>query len=180
MTLFLITAPSGAGKTTIASKIKKWGECISHTTRPMRDGEVEGVTYYYVNKGQFEAMDSFDEFVETVEYDGNSYGLTKVEVERVMSKNLHAYVIVEHNGYKQIKEKYPDAVGIFLHMSKEDCMANMLLRGDSLDKALARIAKYDEEMKNRDDYDYVIKNVRGKDGNVATIIENIIYSHYKQ
>lgn len=180
MTLFLITAPSGAGKTTICKQVGIWSECVSHTTRPKRVGELEGITYYYVSKDEFKDMENDELFVESVEYDGNKYGLSVSELNsRLSSGRKNAYVIVEHDGYKQIKEKYPNAVGIFIHMSKEDCMANMLLRGDSVESASRRIEKYDEEIANRIDYDYVIKNVRNKQHNTVNLIKEIIMAHIK-
>lgn len=181
MAIFLITAPSGAGKTTIADKIAKlgvWKECISNTTRPMREGEVYGKTYYFTKSEDFEDADTMGVFAESVRYDGHSYGITHEEIERVMGTGKHVYIIVEHGGYKQIKKLYPDAIGIFLHMSKEDCMANMLLRGDSLEKATKRINKYDDEIKNRGEYDYVVKNVRGQMDNVIYVIRYIL-TQYK-
>jgi guanylate kinase len=180
MTIFLITGASGTGKTTLAENISErdvWKECISTTTRPMRKGEVKGETYYFVSQQEFNELQSKNVFVETVLYDGNRYGVTHKEIERVLERNKNAYIIVEHDGYKQLKEIYPDAIGIFLYISKEDCMVNMLHRGDSLDKALKRIETYDDEMLNREDYDYVIKNVRGKSNNTTAIMEEIIKSH---
>lgn len=177
MAIFTITAPSGAGKTSIAQMIQRqgvWDECISHTTRPMRDGEVNGETYYFVFKKEFEEMVTYDEFAEQVEYDGNYYGVSNEEIERVMEKGKHVFIIVEYSGYLQIKEQYPESVGIFIYMSKEDCMANMLLRGDSLEKAISRISTYDEEIENRKHFDYVIKNVRGKMASITSIIHGII------
>jgi len=177
MALFLITAPSGAGKTTITHSLMKkglWKECVSHTTRPMRRGEIEGITYYFVSQEEFKKMIENNKFAEMVNYDGHYYGISKDEIERVMKSGSHVFIIINYDGYKQIKSVYPDAVGIFLHMSKEDCMANMLLRGDSLESALKRISTYEGEMKNRYDYDYVIKNVRGQQEYTENIIENII------
>lgn len=177
MAIFLITAPSGAGKTTLAQKIAnygEWQECISHTTRPMRDGEVEGKTYYYVTREKFAQMDRNGELAERVEYNGNRYAVSKAEIERVLKTGKHVFIIVDNDGYNQIKEQYPDAVGIFLHMSKEDCMANMLLRGDKMEGALSRIELYDDEFKNRVQYDYVIKNVRSKQFETESVIRAII------
>lgn len=177
MAIFLITAPSGAGKTTIAQAIAKgghWEECISHTTRAMRDGEVEGKTYYFVDREQFAQMDKNGELAERVEYNGNRYAVSKAEIERVLAKGKHVFIIVENDGYNQIKEQYPDAVGIFLHMSKEDCFANMLLRGDTFQGATERIELYDEEMKNSVEYDYVVKNVRYKQRQTEDVFKAII------
>jgi guanylate kinase len=175
--IFLITAPSGAGKTYLSQRIAEqgyWAECISHTTRPMREGEVDGKTYYFVEAGDFSDSLERGEFAEMVTYDGNAYGIAHTEISRVMNKGKHVFIIVEYNGYKQIKELYPDAIGIFLYMSKEDCLANMLLRGDSIDKAMKRISTYDDEMKNRIHFDYVVKNVRGKQDTSSHILRDII------
>lgn len=178
--IYLITAPSGAGKTTVMNKLKEsfpqdyLGECISTTTRKMRDGEEDGVTYYFTDELTFDDLAVNNKLAERVVYDGNLYGITKDEIQRVLSNNKHVYIIVEYEGYKQIKAQYPDAVGIFLYMSKEDCLANMLMRGDSMDKAMKRIEKYDDEMKNRVHYDYVVKNVRDSMYQTMRIIGEII------
>jgi guanylate kinase len=175
--VFLITAPSGAGKTTLAQAIANygdWTECISHTTRKKREGEQHGKTYYFINRDTFETEYADGKFAEKVEYNGNLYGISKAEIERVMKTGRDVFIIVEHDGYTQVKEQYPDAIGIFLHMSKEDCLANMLLRGDSIDKALDRIELYDEEMLNSIAYDYVVKNVRGKQYETENVIRAII------
>jgi guanylate kinase len=177
LAIFLITAPSGAGKTETMKLVAKYtgniGECISDTTRPMRKGEQNGFTYYFRSGLEFETMVDNGEFAEQVEYDGNLYGIRKSEINRVLGKHKHVYIIVEYGGYTQVKEAYPDAVGIFLHMGKEDCLANMLLRGDTMEKALKRIATYEDEMANRHEYDYVIKNVRGKMDATARVITAI-------
>src|SRR5690606_3695183 len=156
------------------------GEVVSHTTRDIRekDGEVNGVTYYYVSKEDFKKMEDNNEFAERIEYDGNFYGVSKREIDGLLKGQENVYIIVEYEGYKQIKKIYPDAIGIFMYMSKEECMANMLLRGDSLDKAMKRISTYEKEMMSRYQYDYVVKNVRDKQYNTAVIISNII-NQYK-
>ena len=125
-------------------------------------------------------MVSQDKFIERVEYDGNYYGVSVDEVQSKMKNGKQVYIIVEHDGYKQIKEKYPDAVGVFLHMTKEECMANMLLRGDSLESATKRIQKYDSEMENLKEYDYVVKNVRNKFSQTASIITEIVFANYRR
>ena len=182
--IFTITAPSGAGKTTLAQALQAYGywvEAISHTSRKMRDGEVEGTTYYYKSKDKFQSMIGCEEFAEWVEYDGSYYGISHKEIERVMKTGSHVFIIVDYNGFTQIKEQYPDSVNIFLHMTKEDCMANMLLRGDSIKSATSRIEKYDDEMKNRGEFDYVVKNVRGQQLATESILKAIVsqYSRAK-
>jgi guanylate kinase len=176
MALFTITAPSGAGKTTLVKALeayRAWVEGISTTSRIIRDGEVEGKSYYYKSKAEFIEMDERAEFAECVEYDGKFYGITKEEIKRVQSISKHVVIIVEYNGYKQIKELYPDSVNIFIHMSKEDCLANMLLRGDKMKDAMSRIEKYDDEISKRGEFDYVVKNVRGKQTATEAILIGI-------
>jgi len=183
MALFLITAPSGTGKTSIMEMVKQYlgnkalSECVSHTTRPMRENEVDGQAYYFISEEYFEYGVNEGEFAETVNYNGYWYGISIGEINKRMQETDDVYIIVNYDGYKQVKEVFPDAIGIFLHMSKEDCMANMLLRGDSIESAIERIELYDDEMKNRVDYDYVIKNVRDKQTHTRNIIAGIIYQN---
>ena len=175
--VYIITAPSGAGKTTIAQAIAKagdWTECISHTTRKIRDGEQHGKTYYYVDVPTFNTMKANDELAENLKYNGNLYGISKAEIERVTNTGRDVFIIAEYHGYLQIKDIYPNAIGIFIHMSKEDCLANMLLRGDKINDALERVSFYDDEMKDVVDYDYVIRNVRDKRFETENIIKSII------
>lgn len=183
MSIFLITGTSGAGKTSLTHELKKcgyWDECISHTTRPMRTGEVDGEDYYFVSKEEFKRMYENNEFVECVIYHGDYYGVSHAEIERTMKKGNHIFIIVAYDGYLQIKEQYPDAIGIFIWATKEDCVMNMLGRGDSLELANKRISTYEKEILHRDAYDYVIKNVRGKFSDTASILKGIVnqYNNY--
>ncbi|MFS0905863.1 guanylate kinase [Priestia aryabhattai] len=176
MAIFTITAPSGAGKTTLVKALqsyKAWSEGVSTTTRKPRDGEVEGVAYYFKSEREFTQIDARHELAEVVEYDGNLYGITKAEIERVQKLSKHIVIIIEYEGYKQIKKLYPDSVNIFIHMSKEDCLANMLLRGDKLEDAMTRIDRYDNEISKRGEFDYVIKNVRGRQTSTESILIGI-------
>lgn len=177
MSLFIIIAPSGSGKTFLAQRMINygvWEECISHTTRKMRDGEVNGKTYYFVDREDFEDLYSNGHLVERVEYHGNFYGVSKAEIERILNSKEHAFVILEYGGFKQVKELFPDAIGIFINMSKEDCMANMLLRGDSMESALERISTYEEEIAHRGEFDYVVKNIRWKHNETISILKAIV------
>lgn len=183
MAMFIITGASGSGKTTLAKLLQErrtWKECISHTTRPMRDNEKDEETYYFISEDKFLEMSADGDFAEEVEYDGYRYGISIDEIDRVHDEHNHMFIILEYGGYKQIKKLYPEAIGIFIYMSKEDCMANMLLRGDTLSKSLSRILTYEDEIENRNEYDYVIKNVRGQVEATLLIIHHIVaqYTHF--
>jgi guanylate kinase len=184
MTLFLITAPSGAGKTSIATYLRlygHWNELVSVTTRPMREGEKEGETYYFLDDKLFDKLLEDGKLAENVEYGGYKYGIAVEEIEKKLGKSRtsHSFAIVDYNGYEQIKALYPDAVGIFLYMKKEECMANMLLRGDTLESATKRIEKYDSEMENRHAFDYVIRNVMNKKIETQDILMSIVKQYSK-
>jgi len=183
MSIFLITGTSGAGKTSLTHELKKcgyWDGCISHTTRPMRTGEVDGETYYFVSKEEFKRMCENNEFAECVIYHGDYYGVSHAEIEHTMKKGNHIFIIVAYDGYLQIKEQYPDAIGIFIWATKEDCFNNMIERGDSPASVNERISTYEQEMLNRYMYDYVVKNVRGKFSDTASILKGIVnqYNNY--
>lgn len=178
--IFIIVGSSGSGKTTIASKLEKlgyWKECISHTTRPMRNGEVNGKTYYFVYEKEFNSMLGNGEFAESIEYDSNKYGISKRELERLLDSDTDIFIIAENGGFRQIKEQYPDAISIFIHASMEDCIDNMLNRGDTLDSAMRRMNTYYDELSHKSEYDYVIKNIYGKLDETVDIVKNIFFQY---
>lgn len=176
MAIFLITGPSGVGKTSLVKELEFfgfWEECISHTTRPIRKGEVDGETYHFVSEEKFFNMLENGEFVEHVMYHNHHYGVSKKEIERVL-KRKRAVIIVDYNGYLQIKKQYPDAVGIFIWTDKNDCYNNMISRGDSALSASTRLLTYDREMLHKTIYDYVIKNVKGGYNGTLKILMGIV------
>ncbi|MGV4321131.1 guanylate kinase [Bacillus mojavensis] len=180
--LYLITAPSGCGKTTVARKLAEkgvWKEIVSTTTRKMRNGEEEGRDYYFIDSKKFITMRDNREFAEAVTYGNNFYGIENGAIERALSEG-DAYAIVEYQGFRQIRKKYPDSVGIFIWMEKNYCLANMLLRGDTIEQALNRIAKYDDEMLNWTEYDYSVKNAHGEMDKTIEFIENIVKTESAQ
>lgn len=180
--LYLITAPSGCGKTTVARKLAEkglWKEIVSTTTRKIRNGEEEGRDYHFIDAKTFITKRDNGEFAEAVSYGGNFYGIENGEIEKALNEG-DAYAIVEYQGFKQIRKKYPDSIGIFIWMEKNYCLANMLLRGDSIEQAVNRIAKYDDEMLDWTKYDYSVKNNHGEIEKTIEFIENIVRTESAQ
>lgn len=99
-----ITGPSCAGKTTLERKLREVGfaAVVSTTTRDQRFGEVDGETYYFVNRTRFNAMQEAGELVESIEFGGNLYGVSAVEIQRIAAMNRPIVVVVEPNGRDQI------------------------------------------------------------------------------
>jgi guanylate kinase len=169
--LFCITGPSGSGKTTIMKDVMS-NEVGSCTSRAMREGEVQGREYNFLDKKELLEMIWKGDMAEWTEYSGNYYGTTKQELEDKLAIG-HAYVICDNHGFKQFKEVYDNVVSIFLYAENEDCIDNMFGRGDSIDNVMNRLKTYNEEMDNRGQYDYVVKNVRGYKPVTIDIIKSI-------
>jgi guanylate kinase len=100
-----LTGPSCAGKSTLEKKLKEVGfvAVISTTTRPPRAGEIDGQSYYFIDKSQFKRLQAADYFVETVHFNGNYYGVSAEEIKRVAVDGKPIVVIVEPEGWRQVK-----------------------------------------------------------------------------
>ncbi len=159
-TLYLLLGPSGAGKSTLGCYLKELGipELISTTTRPMRKGEVEGLTYYFVTKEQFGSIP----MIESTVYNDNSYGTSKAEVERVLSSNGSAYAIVDRHGVEQFKALYgsEQVKVIYVYVPVKLAVERMRARGDSEDNIADRVrhAFRSGEFDNLGIADYCIVN----------------------
>ena len=116
--LFIITAPSGAGKTTLvhelASQDKNLSVSVSHTTRPARVGEENGVNYHFIEKSEFTTRLSEGDFLESAEVYGYHYGTSKLWVSEQLNKGLDVILEIDWQGAQQIRKLYPDTCSIFI------------------------------------------------------------------
>ncbi|PLR99525.1 guanylate kinase [Bacillus sp. T33-2] len=172
--LFLISGHSGSGKTTLMKSLMD-NEVISFTTRERRNGEQEGVDYKFISIDQFNQMKYQNKLIEWVEYSGNFYGIDAEEFESKISTG-EAFCIVDYHGMTQFKAFYPNCCTIFLYTPYKQAYKQMLNRGDAEDKIASRLHTYNEELKNRKHYDYVIRNNSGQFENTRNIIMSIIES----
>jgi guanylate kinase len=135
--LVLLIGASGCGKTTLGNHLKTLGvpELISHTTRSIREGEIDGVTYHYVTKKEFDKIDK----LERTYYAGNYYCLSKDEVNS--HKEDLVYCIVDFNGVEQIRENYgaENVIVIYIDVSYGQMEERMRERGDSEEKIKERL-----------------------------------------
>lgn len=157
--LFCVSGHSGSGKTsTMRYALGTKKEVVSVTTRTKRDGEIDGIDYYFISEQLFEELDKHNQLAEKTTYYGRaSYGVTKNEIEQKLSLG-NAYIIVDFNGYQQLKEIYPDTVGIFIFADRITSKARMIARGDKTESVNSRLETYDTEIANMSHYDYIIKN----------------------
>ena len=162
----LFSAPSGSGKTTIIREILKRFDCfefsISATSRQPREGERDGVDYYYLTPDEFARRVKADEFLEWEEvYQGTCYGTLKSEVERIWNKGGVIVFDVDVNGGRNIKRYFgADALSIFvLPPSMEVLEQRLRSRGtDSEEAIVKRLARSAEELKQAPQFDVTIVN----------------------
>ena len=164
--LFVISAPSGAGKTTLIESLLEHSSKrnlrlgISCTTRSKRKNETNGESYFFKTKEEFQEMSEKGELLESAEVFGNFYGTPRKWVEEQLNKDIDIILELDWQGEKQIKENYPDAVSIFiLPPSLEDLRERLNKRNqDSEDNIKKRLAQAKIEIINGCSFDKIIIN----------------------
>ena len=162
--LFVISAPSGAGKGTIIQYLLQTRPelvfSVSATTRAPRAGEQEGVSYYYVTRERFLEMISNDEFFEYAEYVGEFYGTPKKPILECVGLGKNVLLDIEIQGARQILAKMPEAVTIFIvPPDMEELERRLRGRGtDTEEKLKARLERATLEMREKDFYKHIIVN----------------------
>ena len=163
--LFTISAPSGAGKTSLVKALlDKRGDdvavSVSHSTRPIRPGEVDGVAYHFVSLAEFEQMVADDEFLENARVFDNCYGTARSSVDSLLASGKHVILEIDWQGARQVKAKLPDTVGIFiLPPSREQLEQRLRARGTDDETVIARrMRDADREMAHFHDAQYLVIN----------------------
>ena len=163
-TLFIITAPSGAGKTTLVKKVLEripdLSVSVSYTTRPIRPREVKGENYYFVDEGTFLDMTSNNEFLEVAEVYGYKYGTSKSCVNTEFQKGNDVILEIDWQGAEQVKNLFKKACSIFiLPPSLEELTSRLYKRRqDDSDTIEVRMAQANEVISHFKDADYVVVN----------------------
>lgn len=162
--VFLIAAPSGTGKTTICRRILEQDPgltlSVSHTTRPPRAGEQDGVHYHFVDTGAFRALVDADGFLEHAEYNGNLYGTSWAGIDALLAEGRDVVLEIEVQGAKQVRERMPDACLIFLLPPSLGVLEERL-RGratDSEEVIQRRMALVDRELAAAEIFDFAVVN----------------------
>lgn len=160
----ILSSPSGGGKTTIAHRLLAdrgdVGYSVSCTTRPPRDGEVQGKDYHFLSHEHFTKGQKAGDFAESAEVHGHLYGTLRSEVDRVLRSGRHVIMDIDVQGAKQFLQAFPDSVLIFILPPSADVMVERLqMRGTEDSKSLVRRFKSaKDELKEIDLYQYVIVN----------------------
>jgi guanylate kinase len=165
--LYIISAPSGAGKSSLISALlkrvnsHKMMVSVSHTTRSPRPGEQEGVHYYFVSHNEFENLIEQNAFLEYAKvFGGNYYGTSLFAIEENLAKGIDVFLDIDWQGAQQIREKVPHVKSIFILPPSLNELENRLIgRGqDSAEVIADRMAKAISEISHYNEYDYVIVN----------------------
>ena len=174
-TLFIVTAPSGAGKTTLVSGLLERDPLVrlsvSYTTRAPRTGEVNGQHYHFIDVQGFRALRDKGEFLEWAEVHSNYYGTSKRWLEEQMRAGRDILLEIDWQGAQQVRKVFPKAVGVFiLPPSVEELERRLRGRGtDSEDVISRRVLGARGEMRHVAEFDYVIINE-----NLPAAIEDLV------
>ncbi|WP_394129259.1 guanylate kinase [Shewanella maritima] len=163
--LFIVSAPSGAGKSSLISALLKDNPqdkqvSVSHTTRQPRPGEENAKHYHFVSVEEFKSLIAENAFFEWAEVFGNYYGTSRKVIEQTLDKGIDVFLDIDWQGGEQVKKLMPEAIGIFiLPPSKAELASRLTGRGqDSQEVIDKRMAQAVSEMSHFKQYDFVIIN----------------------
>jgi guanylate kinase len=162
--LFVVSAPSGTGKTTVVERLvercPQLHQSRSYTSRPARPGEADGVDYNFVSREAFEGMVRRDEFLEWADIFGNLYGTSRPETEAALASGADLVLVIDVQGARQVRRRAAESVAVFVLPPSFDVLASRL-RGRNKDTAASidrRLATARAEVDAVDEYDYVVVN----------------------
>ena len=162
--LYIVTAPSGAGKTTLVRHLLENDPAIrlsiSHTTRAPRAGERDGFAYHFVGVQDFLEKVRGNEFLEWAQVHGNYYGTSTSDIDAALQAGQDVLLEIDWQGAQQVRRAFPEAIGVFiLPPSMAELERRLCARAtDSAETIARRVAAAREEMRHVDEFDYVIIN----------------------
>ena len=163
-TLYVVSAPSGAGKTSLVAALAdaepRVHVSVSHTTRPRRPGEQDGVDYHFVSDEAFAALVEADAFLEHAEVFDRRYGTTREAVARHLAAGDDVVLEIDWQGAAQVRARHPGTVGIFILPPSRESLAERLAgRGQDSEEVIARrMADAVAEMSHWEEFDYLVIN----------------------
>ncbi len=162
--LLVLSSPSGGGKTSIAKSLLQarddLGYSVSATTRPIRNGEREGVDYYFLTREEFLRRIDAGEFLEWATYAGHYYGTLRSEIDRIFARGHTAVLDVEIEGARQIRESFPNSLHVFVLPPSAEVLVGRLADRNTEAPAVIRerITRAADELAAVAEYDYAIFN----------------------
>ena len=179
--LFVISAPSGAGKTSLVAatiaRVSDLTVSVSHTTRSPRPGEVDGRDYHFVDQSEFDALIASQALFEHAQVFGNFYGTSKEAIESQLASGIDVILEIDWQGASQVRMMAPDSVSIFILPPTRDALRERLIERQQDDSTIidARMAEADETIEQAPHFDYWVIN---DDFEIALgQLKSIIISH---
>jgi guanylate kinase len=180
-TVFIVSAPSGSGKSTLVEKLMQCVSnvrfSVSYTTRPPRGTEQNGRDYFFIPRDEFERRVAHGEFLEWAEVFGNYYGTHRSELDRASNEGVDLVLDIDVQGARQLKEKIPAAVTIFiLAPSRQVLEQRLRTRSQDAEAVIERrLSEAAEEIRNYSQYDYVLVNreVEASVDNLVSIVKAV-------
>ncbi|POG05011.1 guanylate kinase [Pseudomonas putida] len=163
-TLYIVSAPSGAGKTSLVTALIKADPrvsvSVSHTTRAMRPGEEHGVNYHFVSHDDFKGLIAKGDFLEHAEVFGNFYGTSRSALQEVLDRGNDLILEIDWQGAQQVRKLMPEARSVFILPPSQQALRERLDgRGQDSEEIIAgRMKEAVSEMEHYDEYEYVIIN----------------------
>ncbi|KHF24430.1 guanylate kinase [Solemya velum gill symbiont] len=163
-TLYIVSAPSGAGKTSLLKVLVDGRDdlnvCVSHTTRAPRPGEETGVHYHFVGVDTFQQMVADDEFLEHAQVFDNFYGTAESSVRRELEAGRDVILEIDWQGARQVRERFPEAVSIFIVPPSVEALHERLSgRGQDSEEIIERrMRDAMSEMSHHQEYDFIVVN----------------------
>lgn len=179
--LFVFTGPSGVGKGTIRESLLQQVPgmllSVSVTTRPQRPGEIEGVHYFFRTQEEFDELRSSNQLMEFAEFAGNSYGTPKQWVETQLKAGLDVLLEIEVQGAKQIRQRFPSAVLIFVSPPSFEALRSRLVgrNTETSEKIALRLTKAQQELREKYLFHYEVVN-----DNVEEAVMNLAHIVYAE
>jgi guanylate kinase len=162
--LLVLSAPSGGGKSSIARNLLQGrddlGYSVSATTRPMREGEREGVDYHFLSREEFSRRRDAGEFLEWATYGGHLYGTLRSEIERIFARGRHAVLDIEIEGARQIRANFPNSLHVFVLPPSAEVLVGRLTgrRTEPVEVIRERVSRAADELTAVAEYDYALVN----------------------
>ena len=162
--LLVLSAPSGGGKSSIARNLLQGrddlGYSVSATTRPIREGERDGVDYYFLPREEFVRRTDAGEFLEWATYGGHLYGTLRSEIERIFARGRHAVLDIEIEGARQIRANFPNSLHVFVLPPSADVLVGRLTgrKTEPVEVIRERVSRAADELTAVSEYDYALVN----------------------
>ena len=162
--LLVLSSPSGGGKTSIAKSLLQarddLGYSVSATTRPIREGERDGVDYHFLTREEFLRRERAGEFLEWATYGGQLYGTLRSEIDRLFARGRHAVLDIEIEGARQIRAGFPNSLHLFVLPPSAEVLIGRLVgrKTEPVEIVRERITRAADELAAVSEYDYAIIN----------------------